>query len=595
MKHHRLFWQIYPSYFLIIALVLIGLGWSFSISLRNFYYQQSSGDLKARAQLVALQLKEHIQLDDSEKLIDYIVRLGQQSETRITIIENDGEVLADSHQKISNMDNHRQRPEVVMAREQGEGVSVRYSNSVHQQQMYYAMLLQTKNSPVRTVRTAIPLSVIDRALSDIYRRLMMIGLVVAFAIIPVAWFLSRRISRPLELMTSAAQRFSQGDLATPLAEVGSVETSRLARALNTMADELSRMIRREVDQRAEIEAILGCMIEGIIAVDQDARVLRLNTAAIKMFGVKKFQSGRLIEEVIRHAELQQFIHKALRVQEPVESELVLLGLEKRYLHIQATPLTDSRKQRIGVVIVLHDLTRLRQLESVRRDFVANVSHELKTPITAIRGAVETLMDEAVLEGDNRRFLQIIFKQGERLNALIEDLLDLSRIEQGANQGGWVLESGLLLPVLEGARTACESLMNQHQVRVEVDCPEDLQAAIHPQLLEQAVINLLSNAIKYSEKNSFVRVTAREEMDWIDIRVEDFGCGIDEKHLARIFERFYRADPARSRRLGGTGLGLAIVKHVAYAHQGDVSVTSIPEKGSCFVIHLPRAMPDESTP
>ncbi len=588
MRHQRLFWQLYPSYFLIIALVLAGLGWTFSISLRNFHYQQTVSDLKARAHLVALQLQEQLAPDRSAGLNDYIARQGQQSGTRITLIAQDGRVLADSHQKPAGMDNHGQRPEILLAVAQGEGVAVRYSDSVQQQQMYYAMVVETGNTSIRMVRVSISMDVIDRALSDLYRRLMTIGLVVALAIIPVAWLLSRRISRPLELMTSAAQRFSQGDMNSPLLEIGSAETSRLARALNTMADELAQMIRREVDQRAEIEAILGCMVEGIIAVDMQGRVLRLNAAAIRMFGVKHYRSGRSIEEVVRHADLQHFIQQALIAQEPVESELELLGLEKCSLHLQATPLTDSQQQRIGVVVAVHDLTRLRQLESVRRDFVANVSHELKTPITAIRGAVETLLDEEVIDRDGRKFLQIIFNQGERLNALIEDLLDLSRIEQGASQGGWQLEPGDLLPVLEGARTACETLMNHHQVSVDIQCPEHLQVMMHPQLLEQAVINLLTNAIKYSEVNSLVRLDVRVEEHTIDIRVEDCGCGIDEKHLARIFERFYRADPARSRRLGGTGLGLAIVKHVALAHQGDVSVASTVGEGSCFVIHLPRS-------
>lgn len=586
MKYRRLFWQIYPSFFLLLFIVLIGLGWSFSISLRNFHYQQTSSDLKARAQLVALQLQDQLWSADQSKLTDDITRLGQQSGTRITIIRKNGDVLADSHQKISAMDNHGQRPEVMMAQELGEGVSVRYSSSVQQQQMYFAIMVKDKTGALGTVRTAISMAVIDKTLGEIYRRLMLIGLIIALLIIPAAWYLSRRISRPLELMTSAAQRFSQGELDAPLAETGSVETGRLARALNSMAEDLSRMIQREVEQRSEMEAILGCMVEGIIAVDKNALVLRLNAAAARMFGVKHFKTGRPIEETIRHSELQRFIHRALKDQDQVEDELVLTGMEKRYLHIQATPLAGPHGKPIGILIVLHDLTRLRQLESVRRDFVANVSHELKTPITAIRGAVETLLDEAEFEGDSYRFLQIIFKQGERLNALIEDLLELSRIEQGVNQGGWVLHNQLLLPVLEGARTACESLINQRQVTVDLRCSPDLSAAIHPHLLEQAVINLISNAVKYSDHQGQIIVEARRGEEQIVIQVQDFGCGIDEKHLPRIFERFYRADPARSRSLGGTGLGLAIVKHVAYAHQGDVSVSSTPGQGSTFSIRLP---------
>jgi two-component system phosphate regulon sensor histidine kinase PhoR len=250
-------------------------------------------------------------------------------------------------------------------------------------------------------------------------------------------------------------------------------------------------------------------------------------------------------------------------------------------------LTGTGSERIGVLLVLHDLTRLRQLESVRRDFVANVSHELKTPITAIRSAVETLLDEEPSTSTNLRFLEIIFKQNERLNALVEDLLDLSRIEQGASQGGWELTESNLSPVLESARIACESLIQQQQVELQVDNRSELRAAINAPLLEQAIINLLTNAIKYSEPGGRVILATAETEQHLRIQVQDFGCGIDQKHLPRLFERFYRVDLARSRNLGGTGLGLAIVKHVTQAHKGEIEVTSTLGKGSCFTLLLPK--------
>jgi len=254
--------------------------------------------------------------------------------------------------------------------------------------------------------------------------------------------------------------------------------------------------------------------------------------------------------------------------------------------VQATPLTGAENETIGVLIVLHDLTHLRQLESVRRDFVANVSHELKTPITVIRGAVETLLDNESVTDISQRFLQIVFKQNERLNALVEDLLDLSRIEQGALQGGWKLTKEPLLPVLESAKIACESLLQQQQIDLRIYCHEELATLINASLLEQAIVNLLTNAIKYSETAGRVVIEVAQLDNQISIRVQDFGCGIDKEHLSRLFERFYRVDMARSRNLGGTGLGLAIVKHVAHAHHGDVMVNSQPGEGSSFTLLLP---------
>jgi two-component system phosphate regulon sensor histidine kinase PhoR len=290
--------------------------------------------------------------------------------------------------------------------------------------------------------------------------------------------------------------------------------------------------------------------------------------------------------VLRQAELQRFVQRALEASEPIEGELILPGPQQRYLHAQAAPLNGTAGERIGVLIVLHDLTRLRQLESVRRDFVANVSHELKTPITAIRGAVETLLDDDSADETGQRFLQIIFKQNNRLNALVEDLLDLSRIEQGVIGNSWELQPATLLPVLESARLACESLLAEHQIDLQISCPPKLEARINPPLLEQALINLLTNAVKYSEVGGQVLIKVEQRETRVCIRVEDFGCGIPEEHLSRLFERFYRVDLARSRNLGGTGLGLAIVKHVAQAHRGEVQVTSKLGEGSTFTLLLP---------
>lgn len=589
MKFRRIVWQIYLPYLFLILFVLIGSGWYMSITVRAFYYNDTVKDLRARAQLISQQLQGRFDESHREALSQLVEQLGQRSGTRITIIRLDGLVLADSHEDATRMEDHSGRPEIMAAVSLGEGSTVRFSNTLGQTLMYVALAYQESGNLLGTVRTSVSVTDIDQALDAIQWRLFVGGLIIALLAAPMSWFLSRRISRPLELMTVAAQRFSQGDLETPIIETGSEEAHRLARALNMMAHELSDRIYREVEQRGEIEAILGCMVEGIIAVDNDENVIRLNSAAAKLFNIAlSGEPGRPIQEVIRHAELQRFVGRALSSEDPLEDELTLLGAEKRYLHVQAAPLLGKLDERIGVLIVLHDLTRLRQLESVRRDFVANVSHELKTPITAIRGAVETLIDgEEDEDSPERRFLQIIFKQSERLNALVEDLLDLSRIEQGVNEGGWELKREPLRPVLESAKNACESLMSLHQITVDLDCPERLHAQINSALLEQAVINLLTNAIKYSEAGQPVTIKVSEFEDRVHIQVQDFGCGIDEKHLPRLFERFYRIDLARSRSLGGTGLGLAIVKHIAYAHMGDIQVRSKVGEGSVFTILLPK--------
>jgi two-component system phosphate regulon sensor histidine kinase PhoR len=263
------------------------------------------------------------------------------------------------------------------------------------------------------------------------------------------------------------------------------------------------------------------------------------------------------------------------------------------------PLHDGSGRNIGVLVVMNDVTRLRRLENIRRDFVANVSHELKTPITSIKGYVETLLDGAIdNKEDAARFLGIVVKQTNQLYAIIEDLLSLSRIEKQSEDGEVALSIGNLHQILAEAVQTCQMKASEKNIRISINCPEKLQINMNATLLEQAVVNLVVNAIKYSDAGSEVIVAAEEKTQddgtsRVVISVRDFGIGIAKKHLPRLFERFYRSDKARSRKLGGTGLGLSIVKHIAQAHGGDVSVQSQEGQGSTFFISLPAAGKSEA--
>ena len=291
--------------------------------------------------------------------------------------------------------------------------------------------------------------------------------------------------------------------------------------------------------------------------------------------------------MVRKADLLRFVARTLSGKAPVEGDIVLRDESERFLQAHGTVLRDTRAQDIGALIVLNDVTRLRRLENIRRDFVANVSHELKTPVTAIKGSVETLLDGALQKPqDARRFLEIVARQADRLNAIIDDLLALSRIEQEAERHEIPLQRGRLGEVLRGALQACEVGAAAKSIRIECSCPESLQARINPPLLEQAMVNLIDNAVKYSRPDSEVLVEALREGGEVLIRVRDHGSGIGAEHLPRLFERFYRVDKARSRKAGGTGLGLAIVKHIVQAHSGRIAVTSVPGKGSTFTVYLP---------
>jgi len=413
-------------------------------------------------------------------------------------------------------------------------------------------------------------------------------LIVAILFAVVTWLLSRRISRPLEDMRRVAERIARGDLEARVARPDSEELGNLARTLNQMAAQLGERLSTITRQRNEQETVLASMVEGVLAVDRDERILHLNHAAARLLDLAPEQArGRSIQEAVRNRDLQAFIGATLAGTGSAEGEIVIYGNEERFLQLHGTALTDSAGHNIGALIVLSDITRLKRLETIRRDFVANVSHELKTPITALKGCVETLSDTRPMDPvENSRFLAMMTRQAARMEALVEDLLSLSRIEFDAERGQVQLEPAPVADVLRRAANNFEEQAEHNKIILTVACPEDLTASIHAALLEQAVGNLIDNAVKYSGDGTRVLVSAKLNGNDVEISVADQGPGIEKKHLDRIFERFYRVDQARSRALGGTGLGLAIVKHIALAHHGTVGVTSAIGQGSTFTIIIP---------
>ena len=366
--------------------------------------------------------------------------------------------------------------------------------------------------------------------------------------------------------------------------------SALAGAIETLRGQLVERSLTIGRQGTQQEAVLGSMIEGVLAVDASQRIVSINRAAADLLGLDPATVlGRPIQEVVRNADLRQFALQAIDCRETVEDDLVLRAARDRTLRVRGTPLNDPSGEG-GAVIVLNDITDIRHLENVRRDFVANVSHELKTPVASIKGFVETLLEGRVDDpADRRRFLEIIGRQSDRLGTIIDDLLALSRIEQAEGMGDLPLEHVPVADVLAAVVAECGPRADERSITIEVDSPPRLGAEVNAPLLEQALINLVDNALKYSEPGGRVVVAVAPTVDgmleWI---VRDQGSGIGAEHLPRLFERFYRVDKGRSRRLGGTGLGLSIVKHIVQAHGGTVAVESTPGVGSTFRVLLPAS-------
>ncbi|HUY31300.1 MAG TPA: ATP-binding protein [Pirellulales bacterium] len=404
----------------------------------------------------------------------------------------------------------------------------------------------------------------------------------------LSWVVGRWVAAPLTKVRVAAQRVAAGDFDHRLRLPDDAEMDHLTEAFQTMTGQWETRLAALTRRNDEQQAVLASMVEGVFAVDPDERIISLNPAAARLLGANPREvEGRSLPEVIRNADLSRFVAGALACKQPIEGDVVLRGARECVLQAHGTALRDPAGRSMGAVIVLNDVSRLRQLENVRRDFAANVSHELKTPITSIKGFVETLLDGAMRDAaDAERFLRIILRQADRLNSIIDDLLSLSRIEKEADAADIALAVVALRELLDTARHDCDLQAGERNVRISLECDAAARVRANAALLGQAVTNLLDNAIKYSEPGGEVWLCARDGDGEVLIEVRDQGSGIAEEHLSRLFERFYRVDRARSRKLGGTGLGLAIVKHIVLAHRGQVTVASRPGQGSTFTIHLP---------
>ena len=596
MARRRLIWQLFPTYLLVTVLSLLAITVYTTRTVKSFYRNQLSDNLERQALLLRPQVQQHILETRFIELDRLIKELGNSVGVRITVMLPDGNVVADSDEFVENIQNHAGRPEFMGAMTSIIGRHERYSTTVRADMTYIAIPVYSGGEVIGVVRTAFPMIELYNNLHAIYLQVFAGGAIITLIAGALCWFVSLRIMRPIEDLKLGAQRFAQGDFKKPLLPPNSSEIAGLAEAMNQMASQLDERLRTVISQRNEQEAVLSSMVESVFAVDQSERIISLNKAAAKLLGITSVEKvhSKPIHEVVRNSALQQFVADALQSDSPLERELVLHNKGEQYLQAGGAVLRDAYGKRFGAVIVLNDVTRLRRLEKVRRDFVANVSHELKTPITSIKGFVETLQDGAIHQPeDAMRFLDIIAQQAERLNNIIEDLLLLSRVEQDRESADNVLEQSPINSVIRTAVQLCLPAANAKNISIITADSLPIDGYISPSLLEQGIVNLINNAIKYSEPGSSIHLVLESSENEIIIRVRDEGCGIASEHLPRLFERFYRVDKNRSRQQGGTGLGLAIVKHIAQLHKGYVRVESKLGVGSCFSIHLPGIGQDKA--
>lgn len=586
---------IFTTYMLVTVVMLVVITAAAFAVLHGAYQRHVAEDLYTYTQLLNPAARKLLIAGDYDALNRYCRAWAEQTVVRFTIILPDGRVIADSDQEPATMENQGELEEVRDALERGTGTAARHSETHGPVMRYHATSLYEDDTLLGLVRLELPLLSIHTLLAGA-RLYIIVGaaIIVLFSLL-VSMLVSRTINRPLKSMIDGVQRFARGDFTEPLETPRFIEASVLVASLNEMAAQLDERLRSVIKERNQQEAVLSSMVEGVLAVDNRGRIMTCNQAAARLadIQVESAQDADL-RDVAPNTPLSQFVIQILNSAKPKESEFGNLSQGGRILQVHGSVLRDAHGNGIGAVVVLNDVTRLRRLEQVRRDFVANVSHELRTPITSIKGFVETLLDGALdSPGDARRFLEIIAKQSDRLNAILGDLLMLSRVEEGEEKATIELEVLGVREPLEAALQLCAKKASAKKIRVTLECDAAICACINPSLFEQAITNLIDNAVKYSPSGSEVVIRA-EQAGEIVIRVEDCGCGIAAEHLPRLFERFYRVDKARSRALGGTGLGLSIVNHVITAHGGRVTVESTPGIGSTFSIYLPRVGAHVST-
>jgi two-component system phosphate regulon sensor histidine kinase PhoR len=585
----RLFWKIGLTY---LSLLFFSVGAVYLYTGRVVERNTIDASLARLDALHRLAELRPPDLTDTESLRAWTDWLSE-SGVRVTVIATDGKVLADSDEDPVRMDNHATRPEVLEAMAEGRGSAVRFSNTVHRDLVYVARKRDWGPSPPSIVRLAEPLVRIEDAVSEVRRPVglaLMVLLIVGGA---GSFLLSRRLSERVASLRALSQRLAEGDFThVPIPDRAPEdldELDELAAALNETASRLEESIRSLREERNQSSAILRSMSEGVAVVGSDARILYLNRAFRDTLGIQgeswtEFR-GRPLSEIVEEPRLVELTLEALEHERRAESAISLDTWPPRQLLIRTAPVSGVSEG--GAVVVLLDVTELHRLERVRRDFVANVSHELKTPLTAIQGFAETLLDGAVDNPEHsRRFLEIIRQHAVRLGRLTNDLLKLSSIESGRQEPRIeTLElDEIIAPLVETTRMKAEA----KNIRVEVEIAGELPPVESDgHWLSEVLQNLLDNAVQYTPEGGHIRVRGAASPAEVRIDISDDGIGIAADKQSRIFERFYRVDEARSRAVGGTGLGLAIARHLVDSLGGRLEVESELGKGSTFTVVLPR--------
>lgn len=588
MLPSRIFIKLYASY----AAIIIFCTLIVSLMIERQIEQESLIEIEKNLKSQALMLRDRIpaaflSLGGAE-LQSLVQRLAEDIDTRITLVAADGAVLADSEQDPREMENHDNRPELRQAAAKGFGSVTRYSSTLAKNMLYLAVPVATKEFS-GYIRVARSLSQIDQRLDYVRNIVIVAGSLTGVIALLIGFLIARNFAIPLNEMTRVAQLMSEGDFGQRLDIERQDEMGELAAALNHVAETALQRMETITTNRNQLAAIITGMVEGVIAVDYHQKIIHMNKAAGEMIGKTPADClGKPLSAVTRIDPIRDAISRSLRFKQTVQSQLEMPSPQgDRFFDLYAAVLQEVPAQPSGAILVIHDLTELYRSEIAQRDFVANASHELKTPVTAIQGLAESMLEDSQMAVEIRtRFLHKVHNQSLRLANLIADMLTLSRLESDVTGTFKPVDMTLLV---NSTYSDMESIARQRKVKLTAQVTKNPVPVFGDEKsLGQLLTNLIDNAIKYSTSGGQVRVALNTTNDQAIVEVEDDGIGIALSEQERIFERFYRVDKARSKELGGTGLGLAIVQHIAQLHNGVVELDSSLARGSLFRVILPLA-------
>jgi len=586
MKRKSLFTTLILTYIPVSLVGVFTVAFFINNAIKEIYLSEKEKDLESRVSTVAFLLSK-----TNSANIDFKVfskEASKHSNMRVTIIDAPGDVLGDSNFDSEEMDNHLNRPEVALSLRNGTGSSVRYSKTLNKDYLYLAKKIYSNNEEL-ILRGAIEISLITQLISTAQINTIYLALAVSLILMTFSFYASKQISNPLVQLRKAAgnyiKTFQIKNLELP--KTSNKEIAILSRSFKLMAKEIKAKIDAITIEKNERESVLASLQEGLIVLDKNIKILSINDVAKEYLSLDlNIIEGKRALDVIKNKKINKFFSKIQNSKRKIiEKEIKVFTNKNRFFLFKGTSLISGREQK-GYLISINDITLVKQLEKVRQDFVSNVSHELKTPITSIAGFLEVIKSGEASKFQEKQFINKVLNQTSRMNNIIDDLLKLSKIESQEEDETIRLKNQLLIPIIESAIENNRSIANQNANEIQLNIHPEIKIKADAALFSEAISNLLHNAIKYGESDEPIFVKSNKK-NGVEISIENRGTIIPQKYRKRIFQRFFTVDKSRSREKGGTGLGLSIVKHVVLVHGGTVRYDSDNKNTNRFIISLPN--------